>query len=63
MTGYDIYKNAIIRLGYPAGNNGENEKRLFKGSNEFINLICNDLNLALINDLGEESYKLLWKII
>jgi hypothetical protein len=54
MTGYDIYKNAIIRLGYPNGNNSENEKRLFKSAPEFISLICNNLNLFAPKDLSEE---------
>lgn len=54
MTGYDIYKKALIRLGYPEGVAANNDERLFQTAKEFINIICKDLKLPLIKNIGEE---------
>ena len=54
MTGYDIYTKALLRLGYPDGQDGNNQKRQLKPALEYTKIICNDLNLPLIKDLSEE---------
>lgn len=48
MTGYDIYKKALVRLSYKDFENKLSIKAL-----EFINQICNDLKMPTIQSLSQ----------
>lgn len=49
MNGYEIFKRALIRLGF-----SDYENRLSSKALEFINQICLDLKLSTVKNLSEE---------
>ena len=49
MNGYDIFKRAVLRLGFQ-----DYENRLSSRAIEFINQICLDLKLNTVKTLSEE---------
>ena len=48
MTGYDIYRKALLRLSYK-----DYENKLSAKALEFINQICTDLKIANIESINE----------
>ena len=50
MNGYDVYKKAVLRLGY----NGSVNDRLLERALELMNQILQDLKLAEIKNLSEK---------
>ncbi len=49
MSGYDIFKRAVIRLGF-----SDYENRLSSRAIEFINQICIDLKINTVERLSQE---------
>lgn len=51
MSGYDIYKKSLLRLGYNDSNISDSKISMAK---ELINQILSDLRLEEINDISSE---------
>ncbi len=49
MSGYEIFKHAVLRLGFQ-----DYENRLSSGALEFLNQICLDLKIHTVKSLSEE---------
>ena len=51
MSGYDIYKKALLRLGYNSSGINDNKISMAK---ELINQVLNDLKLEEINEMSSK---------